>query len=121
MKRIVFFILTAFISVAAKPQTATNADGTLKMRGNVAIMATYNDYTFKNGVFDKQIDDSTATRLKSAYTALAMQAFGDACFGIVNRDNKASENVNKLLRHLSYKGFDYETINKVLNNLKNKN
>lgn len=30
------------------------------------------------------------------------------------------ENVNKLLRHLSYKGFDYDTINKVLNNLKNK-
>lgn len=105
MKRIVFFILTAFISVAAKPQTATNADGTLKMRGNVAIMTTYNDYTFKNGVFEKQIDDSTATRLKSAYTALAMQAFGDACFGIVNRDNKASENVNKLLE--DYKSEDY--------------
>jgi len=31
------------------------------------------------------------------------------------------ENINKLLRHLSYKGFDYETINKTLNNLKNKN
>ena len=30
------------------------------------------------------------------------------------------ENVTKLLRHLSYKGFDYDTINKVLNNLKNK-
>lgn len=32
----------------------------------------------------------------------------------------SEENVNKLLRHLSYKGFDYDTINKVLNNLKNK-
>lgn len=29
------------------------------------------------------------------------------------------DNVNKLLRHLSYKGFDYDVINKVLNNLKN--
>ena len=29
------------------------------------------------------------------------------------------DNINKLLRHLSYKGFDYDTINKVLNNLKN--
>jgi len=29
------------------------------------------------------------------------------------------ENVTKLLRHLSYKGFDYDTINKVINNLKN--
>ena len=28
------------------------------------------------------------------------------------------ENITKLLRHLSYKGFDYETINKVLNKLK---
>ena len=30
------------------------------------------------------------------------------------------ENINKLLRHLSYKGFDYETINKVMEYLKNK-
>ncbi|MBQ7880323.1 MAG: RecX family transcriptional regulator [Clostridia bacterium] len=29
------------------------------------------------------------------------------------------ENITKLMRHLSYKGFDYETISKVLNNLKN--
>ncbi len=29
------------------------------------------------------------------------------------------ENITKLLRHLSYKGFDYETINKVINNIKN--
>ncbi len=28
------------------------------------------------------------------------------------------ENITKLLRHLSYKGFDYETISKVLNYLK---
>ena len=28
------------------------------------------------------------------------------------------ENITKLLRHLSYKGFDYETISKVLNRLK---
>ena len=32
----------------------------------------------------------------------------------------SEENITKLLRHLSYKGFDYETINKVLNNMKNK-
>lgn len=31
------------------------------------------------------------------------------------------ENITKLLRHLSYKGFDYDTINKVLNKLKNNN
>jgi regulatory protein len=30
------------------------------------------------------------------------------------------ENTTKLLRHLSYKGFDYDVINKVLNNLKNR-
>lgn len=30
------------------------------------------------------------------------------------------ENVVKLLRHLSYKGFDYETINKTIEYLKNK-
>ncbi len=31
------------------------------------------------------------------------------------------ENITKLLRHLSYKGFDYETINKVVGYLKNNN
>lgn len=30
------------------------------------------------------------------------------------------ENITKLIRHLSYKGFDYEIINKTLNNIKNK-
>ena len=30
------------------------------------------------------------------------------------------ENITKLLRHLSYKGFDYEVINKAINYLKNK-
>lgn len=30
------------------------------------------------------------------------------------------ENITKLLRHLSYKGFDYEVINKVVDHLKNK-
>lgn len=29
------------------------------------------------------------------------------------------ENITKLLRHLSYKGFDYDTINKVIEELKN--
>ena len=33
----------------------------------------------------------------------------------------SEENITKLLRHLSYKGFDYETINKVLNKLKQDN
>ncbi len=31
------------------------------------------------------------------------------------------ENITKLLRHLSYKGFDYDTISKVLNNIKSNN
>ena len=97
MKKLFFFIFAALISVAAKPQTATNADGSLKMRGNVAIIATYHAFTFKNGVFQEQINEEVATMQKSAYTAMAMQAFGNSCFGIVNRDNEAYNNVMKQL------------------------
>lgn len=55
-----------------------------------------------------------------------LQDFDDTNVAIMTAEkfmkNKefTEENITKLLRHLSYKGFDYETINKVLNNIKNK-
>ncbi len=97
MKKLFFFIFAALFSVAAKSQTASNADGSLKMRGNVAIIATYHSFTYKNGVFQEQPDKEAAIELKSAYTALVMQVFGNSCFGIVNRDNEAYNNVMKLM------------------------
>lgn len=97
MKKQFFFIIAALISVAVKSQTATNSDGSLKYRGNVAIVTTYHAFTFKNGVFKQQINEEDETKMKSAYTAMAMQVLGNSCFGIVNRDNEAYNNVMKHL------------------------
>lgn len=97
MKKLISFIVTACITLAGFSQTSTNADGSLKLRGNVAIISTYHAFTFKNGVFEQQINDEVASEVKSAYNAIAMQTFGNSCFGIVNRDNEAFNNVMKQL------------------------
>lgn len=41
------------------------------------------------------------------------------CEKFMKNKELTEENITKLLRHLSYKGFDYEIINKVINNIKN--
>ena len=97
MKKLVSFFVTACITLAGFSQTSANADGSLKLRGNVAIISTYHAFTFKNGVFKQQINDEIASEVKSAYNAIAMQTFGNSCFGIVNRDNEAFNNVMKQL------------------------
>lgn len=97
MKKLLSFILLVCFSLSGFSQTATNADGSLKLRGNVAIVSTYHAFTFKDGVFEQQINDEVASDVKSAYNAMAMQAFGNSCFGIVNRDNVAFDNVMKQL------------------------
>jgi hypothetical protein len=97
MKKLLSLIVSAFIAIAGYSQTATNADGSLKLRGNVAIISTYHAFTFKNGVFEQQVNDEVATMQKSAINAMAMQAFGNSGFGIVNRDNEAYNNVMKQL------------------------
>lgn len=97
MKKVLFIILSTYFSIAGLSQTATNADGSLKMRGNVAIVSTYHAFTFKDGVFEQQINDEIASEVKSAYNAIVMQTFGNSCFGIVNRDNVAFNNVMKQL------------------------
>ena len=59
-------------------------------------------------------------------TSEYLQDFDDTGVAIATAEkfmkNKeyTEENTTKLLRHLSYKGFDYEVINKVLNNIKYK-
>lgn len=97
MKKVLFIILSTYFSIAGLSQTATNADGSLKVRGNVAIVSTYHAFTFKDGVFEQQINDEIASEVKSAYNAIVMQTFGNSCFGIVNRDNVAFNNVMKQL------------------------
>ncbi len=97
MKKFLMCIVAACVSIASFTQTATNADGSLKLRGNVAIITTYHAFTFKNGAFEQQINDEVASTVKAAFNAMAMQAFGNSCFGIVNRDNEAYANVMKQL------------------------
>lgn len=97
MKKILFTLCMALISTLSFAQTATNANGTLKFRGNVAIMVTSHYFTFENGVFQNKIEDENIKALKSALNALVIQTFGNSCFGIVNRDNEAYANVRKAL------------------------
>lgn len=97
MKKILFILCAMMTSLMSFAQTAINADGTIKYRGNVAIMVTSHSFTFENGQFKKINEDSEISQLKSALNALAMQKFGNSCFGIVNRDNEAYANVRKAL------------------------
>lgn len=105
MKKLILAIAIGIVSIASYAQTVTNADGTLALRGNVAVLSTYNAFTFKNGVFEKQIGDEVAEKVKAANNALAIQLFTNAAFGVVNRDNEAYNNVVKLLEE--YKSEDY--------------
>lgn len=97
MKRFIFFMCMVFTAIASSAQTAVNADGTIKYRGNVAIIVTSHYFTFENGTFKKSVDDELTTELKSALNAMAMQKFGNSGFGVVNRDNEAYANVKKAL------------------------
>ncbi|MDE6089873.1 MAG: hypothetical protein K2G41_04145 [Duncaniella sp.] len=97
MKKFLFFVCMMTISLTLLSQTAVNADGSIKYRGNVAIIVTSHNFTFKDGVFEKKVEDELITELKSALNAMAMQKFGNSNFGIVNRDNEAYTNVKKAL------------------------
>lgn len=97
MKRSVLLLCLVVMTIFSYAQTATNADGTIKFRGNVAIMVTSHSFTKDKGVFKQILDDEVVIELKSALNAMAMQKFGNASFGIVNRDNEAYANVRKVL------------------------
>ena len=97
MKKLILAIAIGLVSIVSFSQTATNADGTLALRGNVSVFSTYSAFTFQDGVFKQQISDATAEKVRSANRVLAMQLFTNAAFGIVNRDDAAYEKVMKLL------------------------
>lgn len=93
------FLLLGFILVVLNlfAQTATNADGSLKFRGNVAILVNGNSFTFENGEFKKSVKDETFTLLETAIRALSIQKFQDMNFGVVNRDDEATKQVQQLI------------------------
>lgn len=98
MKKFSLIIITLFTVFVAYAQTAVNQDGTIKFRGNVAIFVDSKFYTFQNGKAIKSIDDETATLLKTSLRAIAMEKFQNICFGIVNRDNDATRQVEELIK-----------------------
>ena len=77
----------------------------------------------KRAIENKLIQKGVNKDIASSY----LQEFDDTEVAIrmaekfMKTKDYTEENITKLLRHLSYKGFDYETINKVLNNFKNNN
>lgn len=97
MKQIIFFISTLFVVLGLHAQTAVNEDGSIKFRGNVAIVVDSKCYTFSDGVAVKTVDDGTSAALKTSLRAIAMQKFQNMCFGIVNRDDEATKQVEELI------------------------
>ena len=53
MKKFLVFLICALCTMSTFAQTTTNADGSIKYRGNVAIMVTSHFFTFKNGTFEQ--------------------------------------------------------------------
>lgn len=97
MKKLSVLLWFMFFATNIFSQTVTNADGTLKFRGNVAILVEGRSFTFQNGKFVKQVDDEVMSNLKTTLRALCMEKFQDVCFAVVNRDNDAFEQVSQLI------------------------
>ena len=97
MRQVFLFIGTLMFVLGVHAQTAVNKDGTIKFRGNVAIFVDSKCYTFNNGQAVKSIDDGTSTLLKTSLRAIAMEKFQNISFGIVNRDDEATRQVEELI------------------------
>lgn len=97
MKKVTLFLLCMLLSTALFSQNSVNADGTLKFRGNVAIIVEGRSFTFQDGRYIQQVDDEVMSALKTTLRTLIMQKFQDVNFAVVNRDNDAFEKVSQLL------------------------
>ena len=97
MKKLLFAAALLLGAMSVNAQTAVNADGTLKYRGNVAILVEGRSFTFQNGQFVKQLNDGTLSELKNALRLLSMEKFQNMCFAVVNRDDEASKQVEQLI------------------------
>ena len=97
MKKIIFILCALFYVFGVHAQTAVNQDGSIKFRGNVAIIVDSKSYTFKNGNAVKTIDDAMSVLLKTSLRAIAMEKFQNIAFGVVNRDDEATRQVESLI------------------------
>lgn len=97
MKQLLVIISAIFITLGIHAQTSVNKDGSIKFRGNVAIIVDSKSYTFQNGKAVKSVNSETTTKLKKTLRAIAMLKFQNIAFGIVNRDDEANRQVEELI------------------------
>ena len=97
MKKLSILLWFMLLFMGVFSQTAANADGTIKFRGNVAIIVEGRSFTFQNGEFVKQVDDENLQALKTALRTFCMQDFQNMCFAVVNRDDETSKQVEELI------------------------
>lgn len=98
MKKIFALLCLVLMACSIFAQTATNADGTLKFRGNVAIFIKGDRFIFQDDTYVKQIDDETMRYMENSLRVLAIEKFLNMSFSVVNRDNEASERVKQLIQ-----------------------
>ena len=100
MKRFLSFLaLSLCLIVQVFGQAATNADGSIKFRGNVAVIANCEMFNFINGKADPLDAESkeAVKAMEGALRTLAQAKFGDMAFGIVNRDDEAAKQVQTVI------------------------
>ena len=95
--KILVFLLMLLATQGFAQISASNADGSIKFRGNVAIIVHGRSYTFKNGNFTKQIKDQPVSDMCTAINAFCIQKLQNMCFAVVNRDNDAFQKVKQLI------------------------
>ena len=98
MKKFSLIFIAFLVTFCSFSQTTVNKDGTIKFRGNVAIIVDSKFYTFQNGKARTSVDNELAVLFKTTLRALCMEKFQNMAFGVVNRDDEASRQVEELIK-----------------------
>ncbi len=96
MKKAFLLFICVVCTICLHAQNSVNADGTIKHRANVAIIFTSRYFNFFDTSENKK-DYEDLKEFKSAMYANLIQQFGMENFGVVNRDNNAYADVQKLI------------------------
>ena len=84
--------------IAAQAQTMTDAKGDKVYRGNIAVIVQENKYVFDNNDLSQEVKRApTKVNAETATYAWIAQQLQNEGFRIVNRDNKAFKDVQRLL------------------------
>jgi len=97
MKRFLFLLGICGCLFAAQAQTMTDANGDKVYRGNIAVIVQENKYVFDNGSPNHDVKSPTKVNAETATYAWVAQLLQNEKFRIVNRDDKAFKDVQRLL------------------------